>query len=92
MDPLSLLRDFNLNQQLQDVQVLGEQVNFGTSYVFPKSSFTAFRGQKDYCTLEVVLHVLQTRSLSQPEYIRAAAAAKLNTLAYIDRKVRQPWG
>ena len=86
MDPLTLLRDFNLKNQLSEVKVVGDQVQFGSQYVFPKTSFTAFKSLRDYETLEVVLHVLQTRALNQPEYLKAAEAQGLGRLSFVDRK------
>jgi hypothetical protein len=87
MDPLSLLREFNLNKQVDAIKIEGDDVNFGGQYVFRKSAYTAFKGQRDYYTIEAVYYVLQTRGLSQPEYLKAAAAAKLGTVAFVDRKV-----
>eukprot|EP00983_Pelagomonas_calceolata_P057603 1145143-Pelagomonas_calceolata.AAC.8 len=45
MDPLTLLREFNVGQKLHEVQVVGDHIQFGTSYVFPRSAYTAFRGE-----------------------------------------------
>ena len=88
MDPLSLLRDFNSRRQLEQVQVQNDRVNFGDAYVFPKTSYTAFKGvQKDYYTLEVVLYLLQHRHLSHPEYIKQASAAKIGIVNTLDKKV-----
>lgn len=90
MDPLTLLKDFNLGKKSEQVKVVGEQVHFGTSYVFPKASFTAFKGgARDYYTLEAVLYVLQTRQLSQAEFLKAANAAKISTFSFVDRKVTE---
>lgn len=86
MDPLSLVRDFNVGKKAERIRVDGDDVNFDGQYVFPKKTFTAFRAARDYCTLEVVLYVLKTRGLAQPDYLRQAAASSLDVLSFIERR------
>ena len=88
MDPLSLLKDFNIRRQVDQVQFQNDKVHFGDAYVFPKASYTAFKGvQKDYYTLEVVLYLLQHRHLSHPEYIKQASASRIGIVNTLDKKV-----
>uniref|UniRef100_A0A7S3R426 Cell division control protein 73 C-terminal domain-containing protein n=1 Tax=Dunaliella tertiolecta TaxID=3047 RepID=A0A7S3R426_DUNTE len=86
MDPLTLLREFNVGQKLHEVQVVGDHIQFGTSYVFPRSAYTAFRGAKDYYQLESALFVVQQRQLPQPAYLTAAKSAGLVPVPFIDRR------
>ncbi|GFH31569.1 uncharacterized protein HaLaN_30638, partial [Haematococcus lacustris] len=62
MDPLSLLRSYNLSNKLSEVKVEGDQVHFGTEYVFPVKTFTAFRGGDDYEALDEILSYLDGKS------------------------------
>jgi hypothetical protein len=80
MDPLTLFKQYNLNGQLDKIRVDGDRVLFGNEYVFPIKGFTAFRHEKDYETVGVVLHVLQTKQLTHPEYLKSALAAGVTRL------------
>eukprot|EP00798_Chlamydomonas_sp_ICE-L_P005013 gene5013-34798_t len=89
MDPLSLLRDFNIKNKLEAVVSNSDRVNFGDSYVFPKTSYTAFKragGAQDFYTLEVVLYLLKNRNLSHPEYIKQGSSDRVGTVTNLDRK------
>lgn len=87
MDPLSLLREFNLKGRLSEVSTHGDRVNFGGQYVFPLTSYTAFKNtQKDYYTLEAILFMLLNRHLAFTEYIKQASATKGGSVAFTDRK------
>lgn len=88
MDPLSIVRDYALAGKAEQISVVGENVLFGSQYKFAKSSFTAFRGQRDFATLELVLNVLRTKDLPHTEYLKQASAARLEPLTFIDRKVQ----
>ncbi|KAL6754061.1 RNA pol II accessory factor, Cdc73 family-domain-containing protein [Haematococcus lacustris] len=85
MDPLSLLRSYNLSNKLSEVKVEGDQVHFGTEYVFPVKTFTAFRGGDDYEALDVILHVLKTKGLSQAEYLKSTMSARVGRLPHPKR-------
>lgn len=90
MDPLSLLREFNLKGRLSEVSTHGDRVNFGGQYVFPLTSYTAFKNtQKDYYTLEAILFLLLNRHLAFTEYIKQASATKGGSVAFTDRKASQ---
>mmetsp|Transcript_5007 Transcript_5007/g.10824 ORF Transcript_5007/g.10824 Transcript_5007/m.10824 type:complete len:494 (-) Transcript_5007:500-1981(-) len=87
MDPLSLLKDFNLQQKLDQVALHGDRVNFGNSYVFSKVHNTGVKSvQKDFYTLEVVLYLLLNRHLPHAEYIKQASGNKIGTVTITDRK------
>lgn len=89
MDPLSLLKDFNLKGRLSDVSTSGDGVNFGGAYVFPLTAYIAFKNAAgNYYTLEVILNLLVNRGLSHAEYIRKANDKKVGAVAFTDRKVR----
>lgn len=90
MDPLSLLKKFNLEKKVEQVEERGDRVHFGDSYVFPKTSYTAFKPVRgdDYYTLETVLFILKTRSLPHAEYLRLASNSKHVIASQVDRKVR----
>ncbi len=88
MDPLTLFKQYNLSGKPDQIRVEGDRVFFGSEYVFPVKSFTAFRGERDYETVGVVQHVLQTKTLSQPEYLKSALAAGVGRLPAPKRIVR----
>lgn len=76
MDPLSLLRDFNLQKKVDQVKVEGDNVLFGDLYSYPKNTFTALKGRSnDYYTLQAILFLLQTRDAPVSEYLSSANKA-----------------
>eukprot|EP00955_Chlamydomonas_euryale_P104426 365566-Chlamydomonas_euryale.AAC.10 len=88
MDPLSLLRDFNLKGRVAEVSTSGDRVNFGGSYVFPLTAYIAFKNAaKEFYTLEIILNLLLNRNLSHAEYIRRANEKKVGAVAFTDRRV-----
>lgn len=88
MDPLSLLREHNVNKQLDRVETKQDRVYFGDRYSFPLTSFTAFKKTGgDYYTLDVLLFLLTNRSLPHSDYLKATQNAKIAPVSLADRKV-----
>jgi Paf1 complex subunit CDC73 N-terminal len=90
MDPLTLLRDYNIKGQLESVVTRGDRIEFGDSFSFPKSFHTAYKSRKgDFYDLETVLFFLQSLKQGQKlgAYIKAAQAQKIKPVAFVDRQV-----
>ncbi len=84
-----LVRDFNTSKRIALIKDLGDSVDFNGLYLFKKSAPTSFRtARNDYTTLDVVLYVLRTRELPQPQYLTQAAQDSVPSLAFADRRVR----
>ena len=91
-DPLTLLRDFNVRKQLDQVHLKDGRINFADSYSFESSAFVAFRKAMDgdFYTLEAALFLLRTRALPGPDYVKAASVQKITRpIALVDRRVRR---
>lgn len=91
MDPLSILRDYCVRNELDQVKVVGDVIHFGSSYQFPKDTDTAFRvwqsqSGADYYKLDAVLFVAQTLPVKHTEYIKQARAAEVQNVNLIDRR------
>jgi parafibromin len=89
MDPLSILRDYCIRGELDQVKAVGNVIHFGSSYQFPKDTNTAFRvwqSGSDYYKLDAVLFVAQTLQVKHTEYIKQARAAEVQNVNLIDRR------
>lgn len=91
MDPLSILRDYCVRNELDQVKVVGDVIHFGSSYHFPKDTDTPFRVWQsqtgtDYYKLDAVLFVAQTLPVKHTEYIKQARAAEVQNVNLIDRR------
>jgi len=58
MDPLQLLREYTMREELSQVSQVEDQIDFGDRYTFPAQSVTGYKskqGRGDHYTLETVL-------------------------------------
>ncbi|KAK9823446.1 hypothetical protein WJX72_002818 [[Myrmecia] bisecta] len=89
MDPLTVLRDFTIRGQLDDVVVRGDRMEFGNSYNFPKAAPTPFKsmqGKGEFYPLDALLLFLQNRHLRTGDYMKAAKDAGLSHVHFTDRR------
>eukprot|EP01025_Chloroclados_australasicus_P031616 TRINITY_DN31968_c0_g3_i1.p1 TRINITY_DN31968_c0_g3~~TRINITY_DN31968_c0_g3_i1.p1 ORF type:complete len:412 (-),score=38.74 TRINITY_DN31968_c0_g3_i1:98-1333(-) len=89
MDPLSLLREYQLKKQLDKVVVRGDRIEFGDSYSFLKTHLTAFKSQRggsDFYTLECVWFFLKKIDLKHTEYIVSAKQNGVPPVTFLDRQ------
>ncbi|XP_064457592.1 parafibromin-like [Ornithodoros turicata] len=90
-DPLSLLRQFNVNKK--DILEKNDQIIFD-EYSWPKTVKTNYfiwgSGKdgtpRDYYTLQCLLFLLKNVHLSHPVYVRQAAAENIPVVRRPDRK------
>lgn len=93
MDPLSVLRDFTVKRQLDQVRYDSDRVKFGDVYSFPKASYTAFKSKSrgDFYTLDEVLFFIQNfPTAGAGEYVRRCQTQGIAAVRLEDRKVRRP--
>jgi len=87
MDPLSVLRDYTIRGDLENIRIVGEDFHFGEDYRFPSNIETAYRSkQGSLYTLECLVFFLKNAHLRHTEYMQQARAHKLQTVIYTDRK------
>ena len=86
-DPLTLLRQFNINKKdisEDDKYISFDAVSFlktaKTSYIICRTT------PKEYYTLEALLFLLKNVHLSHPIYVQRAGAAKVPVVRFPDRK------
>ena len=89
-DPLTLLRQFNINKR--DVSEKDGQIIFG-EFSYPKNVKTNYMvykagegNAKDYYSLEALHFLLKNVSIPHPIYVQKAAAAKVPVVNRVDRK------
>lgn len=90
-DPLSLLRQYNVNKK--EIVEKNNQIIFG-EFSWSKNVHTNFLmwgtgkdgSQKEYYTLECLLFFLKNISLSHPVYVRQAAAENIPVVHRPDRR------
>uniref|UniRef100_A0A6M2DG82 Parafibromin n=1 Tax=Xenopsylla cheopis TaxID=163159 RepID=A0A6M2DG82_XENCH len=90
-DPLSLLRQYNVNKK--EVIERDNQIIFG-EFSWPKNVKTNYliyntgkgNAVKEYYTLECLLFILKNINLSHPVYVRQAAAENILAVRRPDRK------
>ena len=95
MDPLTLLRDFVTQGHADQVQLVGDRVDYGGRYSFPKAVRTSYKseqGKKDFYDLESLLFFVRHlvgSSTKYMEYYKAAKQSNLTPVSFLDRKVRR---
>jgi hypothetical protein len=97
MDPLSLLRDFCINRQLDQVHVKGDKVYFGDRFTFPKTMATSYKsqmGKADFYGLEGLVFFIKafhggSKAPSFPDYMQSARSSGVPFVNFVDRKVRE---
>ncbi|KAL7643864.1 UNVERIFIED_CONTAM: hypothetical protein RMT77_005870 [Armadillidium vulgare] len=90
-DPLSLLRQFNVNKK--EIIIKDDNILFG-EFSWPKDVKTNYQiygsgkdgAPKEYYTLDCLLFLLKHVHLSHPSYVRMAAAENIPVVRRPDRK------
>ncbi|XP_057817080.1 protein CDC73 homolog isoform X2 [Cryptomeria japonica] len=87
MDPLSVLRDYTIRGDLDNVKAVGDDFHFGEDYRFPCNIDTAYRSkQGSLYTLECLVFFVKNAHLKHTEYMQQARVQKLQIVTYTDRK------
>ncbi|KAM7462818.1 hypothetical protein LguiA_030939 [Lonicera macranthoides] len=87
MDPLSVLRDFTIRNQLDSITQVGDHYRFGTDYTFPCSIETPYRSkQGNLYTLETLVYFIKHSYLKHHDYIKIAGSQKIPAVTLPDRK------
>jgi len=89
MDPLQLLRDYKVRDELSKVVLSESSVDFGDRYTFPRHAVTSYKsqkGQRENYSLDTVLFFLQNLSAGHGTYMQMAREAKINIISMIDRE------
>jgi len=87
MDPLSVLRQFAVEQRLDSVRVEGGRVAFGDQYAFPARALTRFKGQGgQLLTLEAAVVFIQNIPQGVAAYVKACQEAGVPLVQVTDRK------
>lgn len=87
MDPLSVLRDYTIRGELDQVKLVGDVYNFGDDYSFRKNIETAYRSkQGGFYTLDSLVFFVKNIHMKHTDYMNAARAAKLQFATFTDRK------
>ena len=91
MDPLSVLRTFVMNNQLDQIVESDSAIDFGGLHTFNKNSLTGYKsdtGKGDFYDLDGVLFYVRNWDLSLPDYMKAAKTQEVTQVKFIDQKVR----
>lgn len=89
MDPLSVLRTFVINDELDQVVESGSSLNFGGRFSFENTVPTAYRsgqGKGEFYDLHSVLFYVKNLGINYGEYIKAAKDKGLMQVKLLDRK------
>ncbi|CAM8993330.1 unnamed protein product [Rhodiola kirilowii] len=87
MDPLSVLRDFTMRGELDEIVRVNDEFRFGSSYAFPCSIETAYRSkQGTRYTLETLVFFIKNPNQRQIDYMQSARAHGVPIVTLPDRK------
>uniref|UniRef100_A0A5B6ZC17 Putative RNA polymerase II accessory factor n=1 Tax=Davidia involucrata TaxID=16924 RepID=A0A5B6ZC17_DAVIN len=87
MDPLSALRDFTIQNELDKIVRVGDDFRFGNDYTYPCSIATAYRSkQGNLYTLETLVHYIKNHHLKHTDYIQNTRTQKIPVVTLPDRK------
>ena len=91
MDPLSLLRTFTINNELDHVVESGSEIEFGNRYSFDKTALTTYKssqGKGDFYDLQSVLFFIKNVDLPLKDYFTGTRNAGVAQIKQLDKKVR----
>eukprot|EP00897_Mesotaenium_endlicherianum_P010886 jgi/Mesen1/9826/ME000007S09882 len=92
MDPLSMLREYTIRKELDQVQIVGDECRFGDAYRFPKHLDTAFRSRAGgLYPLDSLVLFVKNINAKHTEYMQLARSAKLQNVIFTDRKPLQEY-
>jgi len=91
---LSLLRSYNLEGKLSQVEERDGHIIFGGEFSWPQDSLTNFikysvgeSRKKEYYTLGCLLYFLKNEQMDHPQYVKHAGGEGLPVVSRPDRKV-----
>ncbi|KAH8938578.1 hypothetical protein BDL97_16G091600 [Sphagnum fallax] len=92
MDPLSVLRDYTVRGDLENVKLVGDEYHFGDDYRFPRGIETAYRSkQGGFYNLESLVFFVTNTHLRHTDYMQLVRSAKLQIVTFTDRKPLQDY-
>lgn len=87
MDPLTVLRDFTIQNNLDKIIRVNNSFRFNSQISFPCTIETAYRSkQGNFYTLETLIYFIQNVNIKHHDYIRNAGTQKINAVTLLDRK------
>jgi parafibromin len=89
MDPLSVLRTFITNNELDQVVESGSSINFGGRFSFENAVPTAYRsgqGKGEFYDLQTLLFYVKNMERNYGDYLKAAKDKGLAQVKLLDRK------
>ncbi|XP_058212167.1 uncharacterized protein LOC131324277 [Rhododendron vialii] len=87
MDPLSVLRDYAIRNDLDSIVRVNDDFRFGSDYSFPAATPTAYRSKIGHLfTLETLIHFLKHSHLKFTDYMKNIKPLAIPFISYLDRK------
>ncbi|KAM3233544.1 protein CDC73 [Capsicum annuum] len=89
MDPLTLLREYTIRNELHNIIRVGDDYRFGNDYSFPCTIETAYRSkhvQANRYTLETLINFITNHHLKHTEYIQQSRSLRIPAVTLPDRK------
>ncbi|KAH7842426.1 hypothetical protein Vadar_005213 [Vaccinium darrowii] len=87
MDPLSVLRDYAIRNDLDSITRVDDEFRFGSTHCFPAATTTAYRSQLGHLlTLETLIHFLKNHHLNHIDYMKNLSGTTIPTVSFIDRQ------
>ncbi|CAI9118427.1 OLC1v1019997C1 [Oldenlandia corymbosa var. corymbosa] len=87
MDPLTALRQYTIDNNLDKITRSGNEFRFGDDYLFPATAETAYRSKSgQHYTLESLVHFVTNQHLRHAEYFANARQLAISGVTLPDRK------
>ncbi|KAJ3674750.1 hypothetical protein LUZ60_005366 [Juncus effusus] len=87
MDPLTLLREYSINNNLHLITQTSTTFHFGSQHTFPLHTSTAFRSkQGGHYSLATLLFFLRHHHLKHTDYLQSARLNQVPPITLPDRK------
>lgn len=89
MDPLTLLREYTIRNELHKIVRIGDDYRFGNDYSFPCTIETAYRSkhvQANRYTLETLINFITNHHLKHTDYIQQCRSLRIPAVTLPDRK------
>ncbi|XP_060215493.1 protein CDC73 homolog [Lycium barbarum] len=89
MDPLTLLREYTIRNELHKISRIGDDYRFSNDYTFPCTIETAYRSKHvaaNRYTLETLINFITNHHLKHTEYIQQSRSLRITPVTLPDRK------
>ncbi|CAN4097665.1 unnamed protein product [Withania somnifera] len=89
MDPLTLLREYTIRNELHKIVRIGDDYRFSNDYSFPCTIETAYRSkhvQANRYTLETLINFITNHNLKHTDYIQQSRSLRIPAVTLPDRK------